>query len=64
MSRAVSITKNNVDDTVEWTKENCPSYAGMSGPIHSIMDNRHRVTRYIFHFKDDNEALMFQLRWA
>ena len=62
----VSLFDINETTVAEWARNNCPSFEGWfvyENDILFLDDDPEWCTRYEFEFADDQEALMFQLRW-
>ena len=72
MSKFIAINADNADDAIIWAKENCPSYVTYDTisefkPTESealLIKSFKWVVKYQFYFNNDQDALMFQLRWA
>ncbi len=45
-----------------WAKEHCPSY--ITNDMHQNGYNAYDHTKIDYHFSDEQDALMFLLRWA
>jgi len=67
---AITITLYDIDEDAasSWARENCPSFEGWLVYNHSdnwlnLDDDQEWYIKYDFEFNNEQEALMFQLRW-
>jgi hypothetical protein len=68
---AVTITLYDINELAasEWAIKNCPSFRGWliydnNDPFAYLdLDEREWLISYEFEFEDEQEAMLFQLRW-
>lgn len=55
------------DELSNWAKKNCPSFVGWyiieNDPFALLEDDVEWGVRYEFEFTNEQEAMLFQLRW-
>ena len=63
MSKMVDTNRFNIDSALDWVQGNCASFIKYDSLLSPLKTGGYEVT-FRFYFDDDNEALLFQLRWA
>jgi hypothetical protein len=60
----VELTGINEDDVVVWAREHCPSFCSwMIYEDQTYLGFESTPTRYRFEFYNEQDAVLFQLRW-
>ena len=68
LSKKVTIEGTNVDLALDWAKAHCPSYITNRGTIMSAYGCAGQPPQgasiwYEFYFGDEQDAMMFKLKW-
>lgn len=61
----VAIPYSKVNSAIEWAKENCPTYITYQVDVDTLVaeDIAEALIQVIFSFGNENDAVMFALRW-
>lgn len=62
MSIYVTLPYSSSTEPLDWAKENCPSY--ITNDMHQDGYNSYDPFRIDYFFADEQDALMFKLRWV
>lgn len=61
MSRHVTLPYMPFMEVIAWAKQNCPSY--ITNDMHCDGYNTYDSTKIDYFFADEEDAIMFALRW-